>query len=296
MVDLIPALKYLPRWMPGTGFFKIVDDYSQVQWHAAWDPYLWCKENLNTHKVLMPNLCGTYLQDHDNLTEADQSRLVWSCLTTFEGGLDTSISTGLTFFMCMILNPDIQKKAQAELDSVIGTSRLPTIQDRAQLPYLRAVVAEVYRFSPAVPLGVPHALTQDDVYEGYFLPKGTWIMPNIWQMLHDEEIYPEPMKFKPERYNEDDVEMEKVKDLIFGFGRRFCPGRYFSGGTTFALIATTLATCDILPGLDENGNEVLPKVAYTPGTIIFPEPFKMRLKVRSEIASSLLSDISEEVA
>ena len=55
--------------------------------------------------------------------------------------------------MCMILNPSIQKKAQEELDSVIGTSRLPTIQDRAHLPYLRAIVAEVYRFCPAVPLG-----------------------------------------------------------------------------------------------------------------------------------------------
>jgi cytochrome P450 len=86
-------------------------------------------------------------------------------------------------------------------------------------------------------------------------------------MLHDPEIYPEPMEFNPERFNGDDEKMEKVKDVVFGFGRRFCPGRYFSGGTTFALIATTLATCDILPGLDENGHEVLPKVAYTPGTI-----------------------------
>jgi cytochrome P450 len=103
--------------------------------------------------------------------------------------------------MCMILNPSIQKKAQEELDSVIGSSRLPTIQDRANLPFLRAIVAEVYRFCPAAPLGklnqlaprlcsddiyisvkpgVPHVLTQDDVYEGYFIPKGTWILPNMW--------------------------------------------------------------------------------------------------------------------
>ena len=55
--------------------------------------------------------------------------------------------------MCMILNPLVQKKAQEELDSVIGTRKLPTIEDQAQLPYLRAVVAEVYRFCPATPLG-----------------------------------------------------------------------------------------------------------------------------------------------
>lgn len=190
ILDLPLSVKYLPRWMPGTAFLKTAKDWYQVQRHAAWDPYLWCKENLvrdsssifqrtsgtepfrqNTPKVLMPNLCGIYLQDHDPLTDEEQERLVWSSLTTFEGGLDTvsfkknrcyltfdenmkSISTALTFFMCMILNPLIQKKAQKELDSVLGGSRLPTIQDRTQLPYLRAIVAEVYRFCPAVPLGI----------------------------------------------------------------------------------------------------------------------------------------------
>jgi len=53
----------------------------------------------------------------------------------------------------MILNPSVQKKAQEELDLVIGASRLPKIEDRAQLPYLRAIVAEVYRFCPSIPLG-----------------------------------------------------------------------------------------------------------------------------------------------
>lgn len=77
------------------------------------------------------------------------------------------------------------------------------------------------------------------------------------------------MEFDPERYNGLDSEMVKVTDLVFGFGRRVCPGIHFAEGTLFAIIATTLATCDILPGLDENGNEVLPTYSYTPGTLTY---------------------------
>lgn len=88
-------------------------------------------------------------------------------------------------------------------------------------------------------------------------------------MLHDPEIYPDPMEFKPERFDGLDSEMKKVTDLAFGFGRRVCPGMHFAEGTLFAIIATALATCDILPGLDEHGKEVLPKYAYTPGTITY---------------------------
>ena len=67
--------------------------------------------------------------------------------------------------------------------------------------------------------------------------------------------------------------MKKATNPIFGFGRRLCPGIHFADGTLFAIIATTLATCDILPGLDEKGNEVLPRYAYTSGTIVYVQTF-----------------------
>ncbi len=86
-------------------------------------------------------------------------------------------------------------------------------------------------------------------------------------MLHDPEIYDSPMEFIPERFNGDDVEMAKVTDLVFGFGRRVCPGKNFVEGTLFANIATALATCLILPGRNDAGEEVLPKYAYTTGII-----------------------------
>lgn len=134
-------------------------------------------------------------------------------------------------------------------------------------------------------------------------------------MLHDPEVYPNPMDLIPERYGNSEAEMKKVKDLAFGFGRRVCPGMHLAEGTLFLIIATTLATCNVLPALDDQGQPILPVPRYTNGTIrygffptphsdsthrfssilrSFPENFPYRLLPRSEKAVSLLSDISTD--
>ncbi|KAF8815498.1 putative monooxygenase [Phlegmacium glaucopus] len=292
LVDFIPSLKLIPPWMPGAGFLKTADEWREILWNAANNPFEWCKKNLDTEKALMPNLCATCIQGIDGkMSKDDEMTLIWSACTIMFGGLDTSISSALSFFLAMILNPSVQAKAQAELDAVVGKNRLPLIGDKPDLPYIRSIVAEVFRWAPALPLGLPHGLSKDDVYEGYELPKGAAIIPNVWHMLHDPAVYSDPMEFRPERFGGLDSEMKKVTELTFGFGRRFCIGIHFGESTLFAVVATTLATCDILPGLDEN----LPKYAYTSGTIVFPEPFKMRLKARSPQAAALLASVSSTV-
>jgi cytochrome P450 len=80
----------------------------------------------------------------------------------------------------MIKYPAVQARAQAELDAMLGPGRLPDFTDREHLPYITALVLEVLRWIPAVPLGVPRATTEDDVYRGYFIPKGTIVMQNTW--------------------------------------------------------------------------------------------------------------------
>ena len=106
----------------------------------------------------------------------------------------------------MTLHPEVQRKAQAEIDRVIGNDRFPTLDDQPSLPYLDALMKEVFRWNPVEPLGkltvsenygtpfpfvlktltervipgIPHVPTEDDVYEGYFIPKGISVMANIW--------------------------------------------------------------------------------------------------------------------
>ncbi|KDR76422.1 hypothetical protein GALMADRAFT_444741 [Galerina marginata CBS 339.88] len=293
LVDFMPALKYIPRWIPGSGFLKTADEWRDILWSAAKNPFEWCKSNLETDQALKPNLCGTYIEENGGkMSKDDETTLIWGSCTVMFGGLDTSMSSALSFFLAMILNPRVQAKAQAELDAVIGRDRLPQIKDKYDLPYIRSIVAEVFRWAPALPLGLPHSLTKDDVYEGYEFSKGAMVMPNIWYMLHDPEVYSNPMEFNPDRFNGLDSEMKRVTELTFGFGRRVCPGIHFGESTLFAIVATTLATSNILPGLDENGNESLPKYAYTTGSIVFPRPFSLRFKARSPHATALLSQVS----
>ncbi|CCM02244.1 uncharacterized protein FIBRA_04325 [Fibroporia radiculosa] len=293
LVDFIPQLRYLPEWMPGTGFLKTAKEWRKIMTDASWTPYLWAKENVPKGAAHTPNMCATALsRAGGQLSKEEEFSLVWAGSAMLGGGLDTNMSTVLSFIVAMLRYPEIQAKAQAELDSVIGTTRLPSITDRQSLPYIRSLITEVHRWAPVIPLCLPHALTEDDVYNGIHLPKGSLVMPNVWHMLHDARVYEHPEKFIPERYNSSDVEMQKVTDLVFGFGRRACPGMYFAQGSIFAIVTTMLATCEIVPIKDSQGKPVIPEVAYTSGTICFPKDVKASFKPRSPQAKVLLAQSS----
>jgi cytochrome P450 len=87
------------------------------------------------------------------------------------------------FFLAMIVFPDVQRKAQEEIDRVVGPDRLPSFDDRDNLPYINAIVKEILRWHPVAPMGVPHVSTEDDLYDGYLIPKGALVLPNIWYVF-----------------------------------------------------------------------------------------------------------------
>ena len=158
----------------------------------------------------------------------------------------------------MALYPDVQKKAQAEIDAVVGQNRLPDFHDRPSLPYINAVVKESSRWNLVTPLGrrffviifiniltssegIPHMSTIDDEYNGFFIPKGTTMIGNAWlvtynrlilspvlkfffrSILHDRKAFKDPHEFQPERFLKDGKLNPDVRDpdcAAFGFGRR----------------------------------------------------------------------------
>ena len=90
----------------------------------------------------------------------------------------------------MSLYPEVQKKAQAQLDAVVGPNRLPEFADRARLPYIDAIVKEILRWHPVGPMGFAHVSTEDDEYNGYFIPSGSIVMVNVWCVPLFQYHYP----------------------------------------------------------------------------------------------------------
>jgi len=123
----------------------------------------------------------------------------------------------------MILNPKAMKKAQEELDRVVGKGELPDFSHKDNLPYIDALVKELLRWSPPLPIAVPNLATQDDIYRGYFIPAGATVIQNVWATCRDPKVYPDPETFNPDRFLKNGKINPLVfnpEDRVFGAGRR----------------------------------------------------------------------------
>jgi cytochrome P450 len=164
----------------------------------------------------------------------------------------------------MVALPEIQKRAQDELDAVVGRSRPPTFADAPNLPYIQALVKESLRWRPALPFGIPHTTTEDDWYEGMFIPKGTLCLVNLWQCHRDPTSYgPDAASFNPERFLDEDGKLipgpwETREDghSAYGFGRRICVGKHAANDSLFISIATMLWAIRFEHSRDDDGKEV----------------------------------------
>ena len=137
-------------------------------------------------------------------------------------GTDTSAVT-LEWAMTNLLNhPNILKKARDEIDSQIGEEKLIEESDVSKLPYLQSIISETLRLYPATPLLVPHMSSADCTIEGYDVPSGTMLLVNAWAIHRDPKVWDDATSFKPERFENCEVNGHKL--MPFGIGRRACPG------------------------------------------------------------------------
>lgn len=185
----------------------------------------------------------------------------------------------------MTIKVESQQRAQAEIDAVIGTHRLPRMEDRQNLPFVEALYKEILRWKPLGSLGVPHRADADDEYEGYFIPKNAVILPHIAGMLHDPAAHVDPFEWNPDRFLGDKPERDP-QDNIFGHGRRLCPGRFLAQRNMWLEIAQTLAAFNIRAVKGEE-----PKLEFLPGTINHPVPFKADIRPRSAKHEELIRGV-----
>src|ERR1700733_3345832 len=217
------------------------------------------------------------------------------------------------FFLAMTLFPEVQLKAQEEIDRIVGTKRLPNVEDRANLPYVDAIVKEVLRWHPVGPIGLPHMTTEDDIFNGYLIPKGALILANIWYasifysplvanfdasnraINHDPKVYHDPSVFKPERFlNSPEHEPEPDSyNVSFGFGGPIFSGRVLADSAIYLTVAQSLAVCTVSKAV-ENGKEIEPVFQFSPGIISHPAPYQTSIKPRSPEHEALVRAVEME--
>lgn len=179
LVDFVPMLKLLP----GTKWRKIASDFRAKLYDWVERPHEMFK-SLPNSQAKQASFCGKLLLDQNGVllhTDTEYEHDVkWIATSVYGAASDTTAITLTQLILAMVHHPEVLAKAQAQIDEVVGSSRLPTFDDRAKLPYIECIFKEVLRWGAAVPLTPPHVLTQDDSYRGYNLPKGSYCIANIW--------------------------------------------------------------------------------------------------------------------
>lgn len=205
-----------------------------------------------------------------------------------EGGSDTTSSIIIATVHAMLRWPAVLAKAQAEIDSVVGEDRTPNWDDYASLPYIACIVKEAMRWRPVVPLAFPHSLAADDEVDGYHLPKGADVFINAFGMQHDENKFPDPDVFRPERYDGVTAlasELANSPDpnardhFAYGSGRRLCPGIHLAERNLWLGIAK------ILWGLKMEAVgkvDVSNETGYSAGFLVCAEDYQCNIAPRSE--------------
>ncbi|CAN6303449.1 unnamed protein product [Urochloa humidicola] len=162
------------------------------------------------------------------------------CTNLFGAGTETTSST-TEWAMSLLLNhPEALKKAQAEIDNAVGTSRLVTADDVSHLTYLHCIIHETLRLKPAAPLLLPHESSTDCKVGGYDVPAGTMLLVNVYAIHRDPAVWEDPAEFKPERFEDGKAEGRLL--MPFGMGRRKCPGETLALRTV-GLVLGTLIQC-----------------------------------------------------
>ncbi|KAF9002774.1 cytochrome P450 [Cyathus striatus] len=212
----------------------------------------------------------------------------------FAAGVATTLASFEIFTLAMLLYPSVMHKIQAELDEVVGRERLPSFEDRKRLPYIESVIKETVRWKPIAPLGIPHKVTADDAYEGMYIPKGSTIYANLYSITQDDEMFPDPNTFNPERFlNNNDPRFVNYT-LSFGFGRRFCPGMHIAYQSLFILVSRVLWAFDIVPITDNSGKPKIPSPDnLTSGLVARPKELQYHLICRHDNCDSVILSEAE---
>ncbi|CCA71475.1 hypothetical protein PIIN_05414 [Serendipita indica DSM 11827] len=250
MVNFFPILRYIPPWFPGAEFRRIGIRGTEVTQKLRYWPFGQIRAAVEAGTA-DDSLVSRLLKD-SNLS---QDMLRDAAAVMFSTANDTTSSAVICVLHCLLRSPEWQERVYREIHEIVGHDRLPRMEDIQNMELLNAVWKESIRWNSPAPLGIPHVNSQDDVWNGYFIPKGSLVHCNIGQarfMLRDPRIWGvDSEQFNPQRflreYNPNIDKLPDMSSLPFGFGRRICPGRHLAERVGLQMVAAILATYKLEP-------------------------------------------------
>ncbi|CAO1638006.1 unnamed protein product [Sympodiomycopsis kandeliae] len=254
LVDFFPWMKVLPTMI--------------ARWKA--DGRSWHQEELDLFKqevefVIKHNNEGNHRKCFVNHMMEDASgkamtrdAQAYAAGSLFGAGSETTSSAIGVVMLVFMSFPDVQKKAQEEVDRQVGRERMPAFADMPHLPYIQAVVDETFRWRPVAAGGFAHRVVSHDAYRGYCVPKGSIIIPNHWALHRDPTIYKDPEKFDPERFLSPQVVAKEERHHTFGFGRRICPGQHVATRSVQICAAVLAWSFNLTKAKDSDGKIIEP--------------------------------------
>ncbi|KAG2021151.1 cytochrome P450, variant 2 [Coprinopsis cinerea AmutBmut pab1-1] len=228
LVNIFPWLRHFPSWFPGTSWRARFDYFKTARELAVVHSFNETKERVkNGFQSEFPSVATQLIEAlpaEGTLEYSSQEEVARNVsVISYTAGSDSAVSSAFALFIALAKHPEIQQRAQEEIDAIVGSHRFPTWADCDRLPYIHAIVKEVTRWHTVGPLGVPHVAAEDYEYKGHLVPKGTTVLYNAWAILHNPETYNNPFEFNPERFMRDGRINPDVLDpdtVAFGFGRR----------------------------------------------------------------------------
>ncbi|KAI5888148.1 cytochrome P450 [Schizophyllum commune H4-8] len=297
LVNSVPALKCMPEWVPGADFKRVARLWRRLGNEIVDRPFHEVQESMTSGASPTPSFALNSIEKG-----ADESVIRDAAATMYNGGTDTTVVTLLNFTLAMLDHPEMQRRAQAELDTVLGPlqtsegapGQMPALEHESRLPYITALVRESSRYKPVTPVSITHAYSgaEVDIYNGYAIPSGSIIIPNVWSMMHNEITYPDPYAFKPERFLSADGKLDpQVRDpgtMAFGFGRRVCLGRHLAYNSVWIMIASILRVYNIEKAKDADGKPIEPHREWASALVQNPEHLKCVLSPRNAGAAEMI--------
>ncbi|XP_042658506.1 cytochrome P450 2C5-like [Tyto alba] len=209
------------------------------------------RERIELHKLTLDPSCPRdYIDCFLVKAEKEKSspekmysseNLVMSVFEIFGAGTMTTSNALVFFFLILAKHPHIQAKVQEEIDTVVGTGRAPSTEDKLRMPYTNAVIHELQRFHKTRIENFPRMMTQDVVFRGYTIPKGTVVIPVISSVHTDPTQWENPTEFDPGHFLDEKGEFRKREAFMaFSAGKRMCPGEALARIELFLFLTTLL--------------------------------------------------------